>query len=76
MFGREWRAPMTLIVLVAFALGLAAGVLGMLLGWRRRRVKIPAARQIQQPAASAQTADQPQPATGPLTDSILTAREF
>ena len=30
LFGRQWRAPMTLIVLVAFALGMVVGVLGML----------------------------------------------
>jgi uncharacterized integral membrane protein len=36
MFGHEWRAPMTLIVLAAFALGLIVGVLGMLPGWWRR----------------------------------------
>jgi len=39
MFNHEWRAPMTLIVLAAFALGLVVGVLGMLPGWWRRRAK-------------------------------------
>jgi uncharacterized integral membrane protein len=44
LFGREWRAPMTLIVLVAFALGMVVGVLGMLPGWwSRRHGKPPAA---------------------------------
>lgn len=39
LFGRQWRAPMTLIVLAAFGLGMMVGVLGMLPGWwsRRRR---------------------------------------
>jgi len=37
LFGRQWRAPMTLIVLVAFVLGMVVGVLGMLPGWRERR---------------------------------------
>lgn len=39
LFGHQWRAPMTLIVLAAFALGMAIGVLGMLPGWwgRHRR---------------------------------------
>ena len=37
MFGHQWRAPMTLIVLAAFALGLVVGVLGMLPGWWSRR---------------------------------------
>ncbi|MDR2990495.1 MAG: lipopolysaccharide assembly protein LapA domain-containing protein [Burkholderiaceae bacterium] len=53
MFGHEWRAPMTLIVLAAFALGLVVGVLGMLPSWLRRRAK-PAAPA--QPAVPAQTA--------------------
>lgn len=37
LFGRQWRAPMMLIVLAAFALGMVVGVLGMLPGWWRRR---------------------------------------
>jgi uncharacterized integral membrane protein len=37
MFGRQWRAPMTLVVLAAFALGIVVGVLGMLPGWWSRR---------------------------------------
>jgi len=37
LFGREWRAPMILIVLAAFALGMVVGVLGMLPGWWSRR---------------------------------------
>ena len=37
LFGHQWRAPMMLIVLVAFAFGLVVGVLGMLPGWWARR---------------------------------------
>ncbi len=37
LFGHQWRAPMMLIVLVAFASGLVLGVLGMLPGWWARR---------------------------------------
>ena len=37
LFGRQWRAPMTLIVLAAFVLGMVVGVLGMLPGWWARR---------------------------------------
>lgn len=44
LFGRQWRAPMMLIVLVAFALGMVVGVLGMLPGWWSRRAA-PAAAQ-------------------------------
>jgi len=36
-FGHQWRAPMTLVVLVAFGTGLIVGVLGMLPGWWSRR---------------------------------------
>src|SRR4051812_24385872 len=35
-FGNQWRSPMVLIVLTAFALGMAVGALGML-PWRLRR---------------------------------------
>ncbi|MDO5690899.1 MAG: LapA family protein [Pseudomonadota bacterium] len=37
LFGHQWRAPMMLIVLAAFALGLVVGVLGMLPRWWSRR---------------------------------------
>jgi putative membrane protein len=36
-FGTEWRAPMVLIVLTAFAVGLAVGVLGMVPRWLQNR---------------------------------------
>lgn len=36
-FGTEWRAPMVLVVLAAFALGLVLGVLAMLPRWWQRR---------------------------------------
>ena len=35
-FGTQWRAPMVLVVLAAFALGLAVGVFGMLPRLMRR----------------------------------------
>ena len=37
LFGHRWRAPMMLIVLAAFTLGMGVGVLGMLPGWWSRR---------------------------------------
>ncbi|MCA0326155.1 MAG: LapA family protein [Proteobacteria bacterium] len=43
LFGRQWRSPMTLIVLAAFALGMVVGVLGMLPGWWSRRAAPPQA---------------------------------
>jgi len=36
-FGQEWRAPMVFIVLAAFALGCAFGVVAMVPAWWRHR---------------------------------------
>jgi lipopolysaccharide assembly protein A len=36
-FGQQWRAPMVFIVLAAFALGCAFGVLAMVPNWWRQR---------------------------------------
>jgi uncharacterized integral membrane protein len=36
-FGTQWRAPMVLVVLTAFALGLALGALGMVPRWWKQR---------------------------------------
>ena len=36
-FGTHWRAPLVLVVLVAFAGGLVVGALGMLPGWWKHR---------------------------------------
>ncbi len=44
-FGTQWRAPLVLVVLTAFAAGLAVGVLGMVPRWWRHRN---AARRAQQ----------------------------
>lgn len=49
LFGHQWRGPMMLIVLAAFALGVVVGVLGMLPGWWKRRTSQP------QSASPAQT---------------------
>ena len=45
-FGTFWQAPTILVVLTAFALGVAVGVLGMVPRWWRQRQ---AARQVQEP---------------------------
>jgi len=37
-FGTHWRAPLVLVVLAAFALGLAIGALGMVPRWWKHRV--------------------------------------
>lgn len=53
-FGRQWSAPLVLVVLAAFALGLAVGALGMVPRWWKQRK---AARlQQAQAAAPADTA--------------------
>jgi uncharacterized integral membrane protein len=44
-FGTAWQAPLVLVVLAAFALGLAVGALGMVPRWWKHRV---AARRQQQ----------------------------
>ena len=36
-FGTQWRAPLVLVVLSAFALGAIVGVLGMVPRWWRQR---------------------------------------
>lgn len=36
-FGTQWRAPMVLVVLTAFASGVAVGVLGMVPRWWKHR---------------------------------------
>ena len=37
LWGLEWRAPMVLVLLVFFSLGVAVGVLGMVPRWWRER---------------------------------------
>ena len=36
-FGRQWSAPLVLVVLAAFACGLVVGALGMVPRWLRQR---------------------------------------
>ena len=62
-FGTQWRAPLVLVVLTAFAAGLVVGVLGMVPRWWRHRT---AARRAQgstmagaAPAAPLTTASAP-----------------
>lgn len=45
-FGTQWRAPMVLLILSAFAAGLALGILGMVPRWWKHRV---AAKKVLQP---------------------------
>ncbi len=55
-FGTQWRAPLVLVVLTAFALGLVVGVLGMVPRWWRQRTA--AQRVLPTPQAPA-TPDNP-----------------
>jgi uncharacterized integral membrane protein len=56
-FGTQWRAPQVLVVLAAFAAGLAVGALGMVPRWWRQR----AAQQRPDAAAPAPTTGQTPP---------------
>jgi putative membrane protein len=58
-FGAQWRAPMVLIVLAAFASGLGVGALGMVPRWLKHRA---AARRASQVAPLPATAASPPPA--------------
>ena len=39
-FGNQWRAPQVLVVLLAFSIGVAVGVIGMV-PWRRKHPREP-----------------------------------
>ncbi len=60
-FGTQWRSPMVLIVLMAFALGMVVGVLGMVPRWWRQK-------QAANTAQAYQTVN-PQHQTNPAQDS-------
>ncbi len=51
-FGQQWQAPLVLVLLAAFAAGLALGVMFMVPRWWRSRK---AARQAPSPATGAAT---------------------
>ena len=60
-FGTQWRSPMVLIVLTAFALGLVVGVLGMVPRWWRQKQ---AAKSVQANTATASHPEQPEASHG------------
>lgn len=66
-FGTYWRAPLVLVVLVAFAGGMVVGALGMLPGWWRHRSN--AARPAASPAAVQPAA--PAGNGGAVTDNLI-----
>ena len=52
-FGQEWRAPMVFIVLAAFGVGCAFGIVAMVPSWwRHRRIARREAARLQSPATS------------------------
>lgn len=60
-FGTQWRAPLVLVVLAAFAAGLAIGALGMVPRWWKHRNAARSAR----PDSAVAPAAVPAPRTPP-----------
>jgi len=57
LWGLQWQAPMVLVLLVVFTLGVAVGVLGMVpRWWRQRRL---AQHALASPASAPQSAPVP-----------------
>jgi putative membrane protein len=69
-FGQQWTAPLVLVVLTAFAMGLVIGVLGMVPRWWQHRRAAALARQeaavalVAAPAAPEKSALPQQPPYG------------
>lgn len=67
-FGAQWSAPMVILVLAAFALGCAVGVLVMVPGWWRHRREArrlrPVAEGVDSEPNSAAAASPPPPRDG------------
>ena len=59
-FGQQWTAPLVLVVLSAFALGLVIGVLGMVPRWWQHRRAAALARQAAATAPSSEKPSTPQ----------------
>jgi uncharacterized integral membrane protein len=60
LWGLEWRAPMVLVLLVFFSLGVAVGVLGMVpRWWRQRRLAKQAFKPVSAPAPTTVAPDLP-----------------
>ena len=69
-FGTQWQAPMVIVVLAAFALGCALGVLAMVPAWWRQRrdaQRVPEPELAQPPTPAPHGAEftAPTPRTGP-----------
>jgi uncharacterized integral membrane protein len=67
-FGTQWRAPLVLVVLAAFAAGIVTGVLGMVpRWWRHRSAALQAQAQTRPPMATAPTPTATPPSSTPDT---------
>jgi putative membrane protein len=64
-FGRQWTAPMVLVVLGAFTAGLLMGVLGMVPRWWKHRREAAQAHKAAQAAAAAMESNPPTPLMPP-----------
>ena len=58
-FGTRWQAPLVLVVLSAFAVGVVVGVLGMVPRWWQHRSAARKAQQAVPPVAASTPAAQP-----------------
>lgn len=66
-FGTSWTAPLVLVVLAAFALGLIVGVLGMVPRWLKHRNAARSTQVTAPPVAEAPaTATAPKAAPSPI----------
>ncbi len=64
-FGTQWTSPLVIVVLVAFALGCASGVVAMLPGWWKHRRAARRAIVEPQPATALGAAPAAEPANPP-----------
>ncbi|MDP3651179.1 MAG: LapA family protein [Rhodoferax sp.] len=64
-FGRQWTAPLVLVVLSAFALGLLIGILGMVPRWWQHRRDAAIAREAAAAAAASLVAADKPPTAAP-----------
>lgn len=71
-FGQEWRAPMVFIVLGAFTLGCAFGVLAMVPSWWQHRRAARSRRAVEDD----ESLDAQSPDTPPPSDSRLLQYEL
>ena len=67
-FGTQWRAPLVLVVLTAFAAGLAVGALGMVPRWWQHRSAARRAQAVIVTPAATATASNATPAPPPPPD--------